>query len=361
MNTDKLREIIDRIVEAEDTFGTQGRLASLETALSRLVGQPQNPDYQNEVSTSFNEFSGSMTNFRQAFAPRDFDRVLELSAEAFSDAAVVDIARSIQENPISPNVVSDLVNRLKSDRDEIFAMVESLRSSLKFFEFGYEEADIGKADVGFQIPRALFDNSLDGLIQELTEIRRIIQFFSEASVGEYQPAKVGSISTTDPLFFFEMGAPVAKYLAGSVTWAIGVWFSVGKIRNIRAQTAQLQSFTAAEIEQIFDNKIKNEIDAAVEAKVASLLEEGRAQEARKGELSGQLNWALNALLAKIERGMTIELRIAPQPIEPDDDVGEDGRDDLRADLLEIQGQLVFPSTSDDPVLELPEFENGNDD
>jgi len=52
VNTDKLRELVDRIHEAESKIDTQGNLGNLVTALTNLVSQPQNPDYQTALAKS---------------------------------------------------------------------------------------------------------------------------------------------------------------------------------------------------------------------------------------------------------------------------------------------------------------------
>lgn len=360
MNTDKLKELVDRIHEAESKIGTQGKLKQLAGALNNVVSQPQNPDHQNELAQKLRDFKVGIEQFEHAFAPRDYLRVRALSPEAFDPEIPQRIEQAISENPMSPNIVSEMVKELQSSRNEVISKINELRTSMDYFDFGYASATPETAEVGFQIPRELFDNNLEGLIKELREIRMMIQYFSEATLGEYHPTTVGSISTTDPLIFLAMAEPIAKYFAGAVTWGIGVWFSVEKIRNIRAQTAQLQSFSPEEVEQIFDSKIKQEIEAEVEKKVDEIIAEGKAPQARHGELKGQLTWALNSLLAKMERGLTIELRIAP-PIETEDDEGEaetEGKA-IRQELVEIQEELVFPAPSENPVLEIPETKNGN--
>lgn len=352
MNTDKLRELVDRIHEAESKIDTQGNLGNLVNALTNLVSQPQNAEFQTALSQALKKFSASMQSFEHAFAPRDYLRVVELSEEAFALTIPNEIEQAVLENAMTPNVVAGVAQKILSKRTEVFSRLKELRGSLEYFDFGYVEAADGKAEVGFQIPRELFDNNLPGFIKELREIEMITKFFSEAAIGQYEPAEVGSISTTDPLIFLALAEPVATYIGAAVVWALGVWYSVEKIRNLRAQTAQLQSFTPKEVEDFFDSKIKTEIQTAVAAKVEEVLTEGKAPAKRKGELTTQLTWALESILAKVERGMTIELRIAPPPIDvEEDEEAEPGRQQL----LAIQEQLVFPKASDNPVLAIPEL------
>jgi len=71
---------------------------------------------------------------------------------------------------------------------------------------------------------------------------------------------------------------------------------------------------------------------------------------------------LEALLAKIERGLTIELRLPPPPKEVDEEeneVSEEGAAEIKAhqELLEVEKQLVFPEPSENPVLTIPEMKD----
>ena len=362
MNTDKLKELIDKIRTEESRINTQQHLKSLGSVMHKLVNEPQSPEHQNALATNQNRFRVAMERFEAAFPPRDYERVLELSEVAFSRELPDEISQAVQENPMSPNVVNEKVQQLHSTRNEVLTKLNQLADSLQFFEFGYEDAEEGQVEIGFQIPRDLFDNKLDGLIDELKQIKGMIGFISEATIGKYEPATVGSISTTDPLIFLGVSVEVAKQFGLAVTWGIGVWYSVEQIRKVRADTTQIEAFTVKEIEGFYDKKIKEQIDQAVAEEVEEILDAGNATKTRRGELSGSLKWVLEALLAKIERGLTIELRLPPPPKEVDekeDEVSEEGAAAIKAhqELLEVEKQLVFPEPSENPVLTIPEMKD----
>jgi hypothetical protein len=357
LNTDKLRELVERILEVEAKADTQTRLNQLASALANLASTPQNADYQTQLSTALKQFANSMSKFQVAFSPRDYERVLELSSEGFSPTMVEDITESINQNVMSPTVANTFVQNLHGKRNEVFTRLRELQTTLEYFHFGYVEPAPGEAELGFQIPRDLFHNDLPGFIKELRDLELIIKFFSEAELGQYEPAQVGSISTTDPLVFLAMAEPVAKAIGLAVSWAVATWLGVEQIRKLRAETAKLQSFSEEEVENIFGTKIKQEIKAAVDAKVAEILASSKASKTKHPELGAHLTKALEALLAKIERGMTIELRIGPAPEE--DDTADDA-DNVAAshqELLDIQASLVFPKPSDNPVLAIPELKD----
>jgi len=357
LNTDKLRELVERILEVEAKADTQTRLNQLASALANLAGTPQNAEYQTQMATSLKQFASSMGKFQASFSPRDYERVLELSDEAFSPTMVEEITATISANAMSPTVANTFVQNLHVKRNEVFTRLRDLQTTLEYFHFGYVEPEPGEAELGFQIPRELFHNDLPGFIKELRDLELIIKFFSEAELGQYEPAQVGSISTTDPLVFLAMAEPVAKAIALAVSWAVATWLGVEQIRKLRAETAKVKSFSEEEVENIFGAKIKQEIKAAVDSKVAEILANSKAPKARQPEMGSHLTKALEALLAKIERGMTIELRIGPAPAE--DDTADDAEDEAasRQELLDIQASLVFPKPSDNPVLAIPELKD----
>jgi hypothetical protein len=358
VNTSKLNELIEQIRHCENQNKTQNKLQSLGATLQQIVNQPQSPEHQNALAENLRQFRAAMNSFHDGFSPRDYERLLELASEAFSSELPDEIAKLIEENPMSPNVVREKVNELHSERNTVLSNLNQLGDALTFFDFSYDQPEEGTAEVGFQIPRELFDNNLDGLVSELKQIKQMIGFLSEATIGAYEPARVGTISTTDPLIFLGMAVEVAKHFGVAVTWAIGVWFSVEQIRKVRAETAQIEAFTPDEVEEIFDKKIKEQIDKSIDAKVKEILEQGNAHKKRHGELSGSLKWVLESLLAKMERGLTIELRLPPPPEETDEEDGEgstsEAAHEYYRELVEVQGQLVFPAPSKNPVLAIPE-------
>ncbi len=357
MNTNKLRELVERIIEVEAKTSTQVHLRQLASALSNLSGSPQNSDYQNQLSDAIKKFVESIDKFHAEFSPTDYDRILDLSNVAFSNTLVEEIITTIRENVMSPAVADSFVQKLHGQRNEVFTRLRELQNTLDYFHFGYVEPATGSSELGFQIPRDLFNNDLPGFIKELRDLDLIIKFFSEVELGRYEPAEVGSISTTDPLIFLSMAEPVAKKIALAVSWAVATWLGVEKIRKLRAETAQLKSFTEEEVESIFGAKIKQEIKAAVDAKVAEIIASSKALPAKHPELEVHLTKALEALLAKIERGMTVELRIGPAPDEGDTEGDiEDGHSG-RQELFDIQSSLVFPKASENPILAIPELKD----
>ena len=208
----------------------------------------------------------------------------------------------------------------------------------------------GTAEIGFLIPRNLFQNELGPLLKELGVINRILRAFSEAATGASQPIVVRDISTTDPLFFFGLDPVTIATLGGVVAWALSQWKKVEEIRKLRSETQKNNLFVEDEIKAFFDSKIESMIKKAVEDKVQEIVS-NLSGTPRLNEQRNDLRWALESLLARIERGMTVEVRVLPPK---ESDGGPQAK--AFADIKQAIPQLVFPTPETTPVLRLPPAE-----
>jgi hypothetical protein len=144
----------------------------------------------------------------------------------------------------------------------------------------------------------LFHNHLDELVKELGVLNLIFRIFSEVTTGTAQPIEVHQISTTDPQFFFGVEPSIVAALGGAVTWALSQWKKVEEIRKLRSETKKNQSFTEAEIKSFFDSKIEKTIKESIQEKIAELVGPSQKGVGRSHEIRGQLEWALESILAR---------------------------------------------------------------
>jgi hypothetical protein len=238
---------------------------------------------------------------------------------------------------------------LKS-RSAYLEKIRALAENLKAVNIEANPIKPGEAEIGFLLPRALFNNRLDQLIKELRDVNRIIRAFSEVATGAAEEVEVRQISASDPLFFFALAAPTIAALAKAVSWALATWKSVEEIRKVRADILHTKVLTEKEIEELFERKIQDKLQSAVGQKVAELVppddKPGRAKEQRT-----DLTWALESLLAHIERGVVIEIRSLPPTTKAEGSL--EPIDTSFATLKEIASQLTFPNPQGTPIMKLP--------
>jgi hypothetical protein len=356
MNTGRLLSTIGLLLRAEREQALQSKLDGLTNALQALAGNPSGADVQQAVATSFNTLETALSNAQGEFSPAVLKRVDELGAsEFFTQALTSELRDVLRENAMTPAVVQQATSRIGSRRKEFLQNLQNTQSALQTLGFGEDELEPGQAELGFQLPRQLFSNELPPLIEELRVVQRIIRPFSEIATGSAEPIEVRQISTSDPFFFFGLDPRTVLLVGGAVAWALSQWKKVEEIRKARAETAKLHgAFTDDEIKNFFDNKISASIETAIKEHAAELVPIAEAEAGRKHEQRNLVEWALKALLSRIERGMIVEIRMLP----PAQD-GEGADTTVFGEIEEVQERLVFPAASDKPILKLEKLANDN--
>lgn len=354
MNSSRLREIVDLLLDREGKFQIQTVLNEVNAALSNLTNNPQNAEIQTQYAKALEKLEVTMRDLSGTLAPAEMKEIAEIGAEPyFSTQLVTQIRDWVQQNPISPAVAQKQVSDLFSNRNSYIQTITQLRDNFTRLKIEPHKVAEGSTEVGFLIPRDLFKNELEQLIKELGVINRILRAISELATGTAPPIQVREISTTDPLFFFGLDPVTIATLGIIVRWALNQWKIVEEIRKLRSETKKNESFSDADIKGFFDLKIEKTIEGAVSAKVAELLkDDGKA--GRSKEQITDLTWALKSILARIERGMTVEIRFLPPPAQP----AVEGQAPVPtskafSDLAEVVPQLSFPPRETSPVLELP--------
>ena len=273
----------------------------------------------------------------------------------FSPALAARLRESMKSNAMTPTVVHQEFKELITERDNFVERLRQLKDSLETLGFGEYELEEGESEIGFQIPRSLFNNELEGFSKELHELRLIIRAFSEVAKQPGEKLEVRLISTTDPLIFSAVSIYTARQIAKAVEWCLQQWKTVEEIKVARATTASLKVPSAEAMVAQFDQMIEEAIQRNTRAQAERLAAEAGADAGRQNELANHVGKALEGLLARIERGMTVELRLS-SPAEPK--AGEEETPEailLRAqfeEVSEIRQNLVFPKVSEEPVLRL---------
>jgi len=139
-----------------------------------------------------------------------------------------------------------------------------------------------------------------------------------------------------------------------VTWALDTWERAERIRKLRTEARSLEP-SDDDIEKFFGSKIDQMVKEAIEEKTTELIGTDKPT-GRKAELRNDLDWALESLLARIERGMTVEIRFLPPPAPAEDEPDDPKTQKLREafDIIkETAPKLSFPPPDPNPVLQLP--------
>ncbi|TPN26610.1 hypothetical protein FKO01_25380 [Mesorhizobium sp. B2-3-3] len=354
MNAARLREILDKL-SRENSFLRIGKLlGAVQSAVSNLVSSPTDSGHQQQYVTSLGALREGTNKLRAAFEPPEIAQIEDLTGgrEYLSDVAQ-QISDWMAENPATPAIVLDNISKLVEARNQFMTLVTQGSSTLKELGIEVYELEPGEAEIGFLLPRGLFDNEFDKLLKELNALKRTIRAFSEAATGSVEPIVVKQISTTDPLFTFAMNAATIMMIGRVAKWAIDAWKTVEEIRNLRAQTAQLKAPAAAKIEATFEEVIKQTIEDALSGKLEEIMKSLNGDGHRKHEQKTDLDWALRSIMSRVERGMVVEIRMLPPPVSAVDDPNIEVEPPQTRAMREVAKSLTFPPMKGEPILQIP--------
>jgi hypothetical protein len=355
MNTEQLLGLVRRLLQEEQRLTIQQKLAETAQAFANLAGNPQHQPNQTELANKLKLLEQTLDKLEASYSPGFRTRMEAIGAlPYFTSAITARLRQSMSDNPMSPAVVNQDAQTLLSERQNYINNLNNLSGSLQAFGFELNELEPGQAEVGFQIPRIIFDNDLEGFSKELHELRLMIRAFSEAAGNAGEQIELRQISTSDPLIFLLLGYHTVKLIGSGAKWCLDQWKTLEDIRNLRASTANLKIPAAQNLAEQYDALINETVQANVRQEAERLAGESGADKARQNELSTHLEMALHGMLERIERGMTVELRFLP-PTKPAEGEATEATETAAADfdeLTKLQQQLVFPAASDKPLLTL---------
>jgi hypothetical protein len=353
MDTGRLRSTIEILLEEEAELGIDSKIQALVTDLSNLSSSPSEQSYQVSVKRS-------LDNLKQVFKKLvlEEDPTFVPYAEIvrampfFGRELLVTIEGLIAENQMTPAAAVQAISAIQSERQNYLGQLRTLDTSLQALGIGAEQLEEGDSQIGFRIPREIFDNELKGWVSELRELSKIIRPFSEIATGSTENIEIGEISTTDPIIFLILSAPTIAMIRRAVSWSLDQWKKVEDIRKVRAETRRINIDNGGALDDIvasFEERIKSVVDASVRQFSAELVGPEERQ-GRQHELVTEMQHSLASMLARIERGMTIELRYLPRS---DADAASPEEVSAMSDMDDTIPLLKFPPASPSPVLTLP--------
>lgn len=352
MNTEQLVALVRELLEDEENFQIQAKLEAVADALVNLVSNPQDSEHQTAVASALEQLQEASD---LEYIPATIERMDEVGARPyFTPAMVARLRQSVEENPMTPAVVQAEATSLVQERANFLGNLSNLQDGLCALGFEEDELRAGEAEIGFQLPRALFRNELEGFAKELHELRLIIRAFSEAAGNTGERIELRQISTTDPLIYVLLGYLTISKIGAAVKWCLDQWKTLEEIRNLRDNTAKLDAIPAVKsMVQGFDEIIAHTVESRIREEAHRLAVESKADSSRKNELTNHLVKAIEGLLARIERGMKVDIRFLPPP--DADGNAENKKQAAQYERLEqIRDELVFPELGENaPILKLP--------
>lgn len=360
MNVERLHAIALSVRADLDQTGSVAATASLRDALRNSIASPQEPSYQEAVSTGLQTLLDALSTApSNDFPPLWVEALEELGISELVGAELARRLRSIFErNQITPSVAADEVDAIADELSGLDAALTQLLAGLAHFELGSEDLDPGQAELGVLIPRPAVRDELELLGSEFVELQRLLGPFLEIATGSRPPLTVRTISSSDFGVFLDIAPQAAAFVAVAVERLVALYKQLLEIRKLRQELAD-HGVPPERLDGI-DDHANEHMATGIEAVVDELLAaREEASPGRDNELRIELKLSLNAIANRIDRGYNIDVRAEPEEHAPSDGEEEDAPGEgpdavaLRR-IVEISPKLRFINRSGEPILSLPE-------
>jgi hypothetical protein len=360
-----LRELLDAVLDAEDEFEISALFQELQRTLNDLQNNPGDPGTQTAMAEASAKLRAGLKRLESQFTPADLVQLDELGGIPYVTTAAFERISAVRvQNELTPAVIAQECAHVISERNRFFENITKIGEGFAELGIDYEPIEAGEAEIGFRLPREIFDNELKQFADELKLLDFIIRAFAEAEGVAGEAPQLRQLSTSDPLIALAIALPVIKVIGSTISWGLDQWKKVEDIRLVRAQSEALQidNKSKKKLLEQYDGMIASTLDSSIQTEAKKLAHNAQVPNERRAELENHFVIALQRLLALLERGMTVELRLGPPPANDQeaDTVEGDEKAEISAyrAIEQLQQQLVFPKPQGAPLMELPHNSKG---
>lgn len=344
MTSEKLYGILKFLEALDKKLTIQVTLEGVQTALTNLVNQPAQPQYQRELASALAAFEKAAAQLSGSITPSQYELIKGMGGEKFFDPLIADKVReSVQKNAATLSVAQAFVKTLVDERSEFLDTVRSARQSLEALGIAESPLAPGSADLAFLIPRNIFDNKLAKFAKELTYINRLLEHFSEALTNESQPIELEQLSSSVPTIALLASVPVILALANIIDKFLSAWKKIEEIRQMRAKLIQMGLKKKTAIDELTE-EVETTIDEVVEEATVLVLVNYKGSPERRNELSTAIRQDTHRLFGQIERGLTVEFRTQSKK----DGTPEEAK--ALTDIADLSRTMQFPQVAPEPML-----------
>ena len=361
MNAERLHAVAADVKADLARTNLLGILQQLVSALQNLVNQPQQGQYQQQVSAALANLSSAIESSRfQEFSPSWHETIDELGAGGLLGPELLEQVTAIfAKNAITPSVALSLLQDLLQHLTTFSTALDQVLASFRSLNLGKEDLAPGECELGILIPRAFVDNRLDRFSKELDELNKMFGVFEEVATGSRPSFEIRAISSSELTVYLELAAVVAACVATSIERIIELYKKLLEIRKLNGELIK-QGLEKKSLKGVEDHANKV-MDVGIDELVKELIGQYvKDDSGRKNEISIELKFALKKIANRVDRGFNFEVRMEePEPTDGGEGEGEDSPKYLAlvANFERVNAAapvLQFLRLEGDPILSLSE-------
>lgn len=176
MNAERLHAIALAIQEDLKKTKEIQRLEKLRSALQNQVNQPQDPNYQQQVSDSLKELKEALnTAPSNNFTPVWKQCLEETGAANILGNTLFNRIQSVfARNQITPSVALKEITAIHNEANALSKALDQLVNAFSSLNIGSEELDPGDCELGLLIPRDYINNKLEAFGDEIRLLNAVL-------------------------------------------------------------------------------------------------------------------------------------------------------------------------------------------
>lgn len=356
MNAERLHSIAIAIREDINNTESVTLLTNLVNALQNRINQPQQPQFQTQVSTILDQLTKKLESAKSnEFTPLWQQTIEELG---FQELLGIELAEQLREifehNQITPNTALEQIKEIQNELNPKKAAIDKLVESFQALEIGSEQLAEGECELGVLVPREYVDNKLSSLAKEFKELQDIFSAFEEVVTGSRAGLTVNSISSSDFGIYVAMTPPIAACVAHAVERVVSLYKQMLEIKKLRGELDKQQ--LPETILKDIETHVNQIMEAGIEKAAAEIVARThkKLDSGRRNELELELKIAMNKIANRIDRGFNIEIRVGPHAEEDDVEEPTDDAPNPYVEIAQASEQMKFIKKDGKPILSLPE-------
>jgi len=364
MNTERLHAIAIAVLDDLKITKSEETLNQLVGALQNQVNQPQEPQFQQKVSTHLKTlYEALSTAPSNDFSPAWKQALVELGLH---DLLGKNLQLRVQEifirNQITTSIALEELQKIHKQLVTYKGALEQTISGFKQLNIGAEELEPGQCEIGVLVPRLAIHNKLGEFAEDLEDLDGIFGTFAELTTGERPGFEIRSVSSSDLNVFLEMLPVVAAGIAVAVERIVKVYKDILEIRKLHGdlKARGVPKNQLKGVQEYADSRMKDEIDKLTKELLKKYYK--TKDEGRQNELTTALRFSLSKIANRIDKGYSVEIRAKSLSEEEEAQKKMTPEDKERINaIISASKNLEFLKLEGPPILSLPESQENHKD
>lgn len=328
-------------------------------SLQNQINQPQQPSHQQQLSNHLTKLYNSLdASPVDGFSPAWRDALEELGvADQFGSRLQESVRDIFEKNQITPQTALQELQEIQKDLSNTESNLSGLVNGLEYFDVGEDVLTRNKCEVGVIVPRAYVDDNLRKFGSELIELEKLLLVFSELATGHREPTSIRQISSSELSVFLDYIPEIGACIAIAVERIVALYKQLLEIKKLKQDliTQHVPEEKLSGIDEYASSIVSPKLDELAN----ELMEKygDHLDPARKNEVSIEVRHSLSKLANRIDRGFSIELRVAPPDKNKNNNEVQnenEGRSAAIQQIMKSAANIQHLGQNGEPVLFLPE-------